>query len=412
MILGLQRRLWHWIAAIGAFAVLAICGASGALASPVRPYALARVWPAHESDSTSIAVNPALGRVYVATDPNKLLTGVDKFNPGQIEMYGLDGQYLGAFPDAPASEAGNFYGAEIAVSPISGDVYEADTSTFVKTIREYSAEGAKIASWTVNSPDPATFLNGIAVAPGSGDVYVTIDYGVLRYTPSGTLIGSWGHLAAPSAHLEAASGIAVASSGDVYVNDSRLGIEQFSASGAFVRSWRFPNDNSPIDVPLTPGLAVDPVSGNVFAVSTLGETEEFTGTGRYLGEFGEVTDTIAVMPGAGAVYVDSGAIHTKAEVLEYVPGTIPVITRQPVRQTVRPGKTATFVAAATGDPSPQVGWQRSTNGGRTWRWIPGAVHRTLRIVKVTARMNGYRYRAAFSNGVAPVVTRSAELRVT
>jgi len=59
-----------------------------------------------------------------------------------------------------------------------------------------------------------------------------------------------------------------------------------------------------------------------------------------------------------------------------------------------------------------VGWQRSTNGGHTWRWIPGAVHRTLRVVKVTSRMNGDRYRAVFSNGVAPVFTRAVELRVT
>lgn len=411
MTLGLPRRLWVCIAAIGTVAALGVWGVSVLLASPTRPYALARHWPIRQGASGSIAVNPALGRVYVSTE---IFTSALVASGEQIETYGLDGQYLGAFLDVPpGGAAGSLAPSDIAVSPTTGDIYGADSTVDANTITKYGPDGTKIGGWSV--PDPSEALatfGGIAVAPGGGDVYVTVGYEVLRYTPSGRLVGSWGEIDKPTAHLRSPGGIAIGPGGDVYVNDdfAGAGIDQFRASGAFVRSWPLLKDS--IGRHAADAIAVDSASGDVFAGDLGGDVEQFTGTGRRLGVFGDANaDTLAVIPGGSAVYLANDLI-AHDDVFEYVPGTIPTITRQPARQTVPPGRAATFVAAATGDPNPLVRWERSTTGGRTWHWIPGAVHRTLRLANVTARMNGDRYRAVFSNGVAPVVTRAVELRVT
>lgn len=53
----------------------------------------------------------------------------------------------------------------------------------------------------------------------------------------------------------------------------------------------------------------------------------------------------------------------------------PVVTIQPISQTVNAGQTATFNAAASGTPAPAVQWQVSTGGG-SWDNIAEALSAT------------------------------------
>lgn len=92
-------------------------------------------------------------------------------------------------------------------------------------------------------------------------------------------------------------------------------------------------------------------------------------------------------------------------------GTAPSITTQPTNQTVAAGATATFTAAATGDPTPTVQWQRSTNGGSTWSDISGATGASYITPATTGSMNGYVFRAVFSNSVGTAATNAATLTV-
>ena len=48
----------------------------------------------------------------------------------------------------------------------------------------------------------------------------------------------------------------------------------------------------------------------------------------------------------------------------------PTVTTQPASQTVTAGQTATFTAAASGNPTPTVQWQVSTDSGSTFSDIP------------------------------------------
>jgi hypothetical protein len=71
----------------------------------------------------------------------------------------------------------------------------------------------------------------------------------------------------------------------------------------------------------------------------------------------------------------------------------------------------TFTASATGNPTPTVQWQQSTNGGSNWTNISGASSTTYTISAVTASRNGYLYRAVFTNSVGSATTAAATLTV-
>jgi len=90
--------------------------------------------------------------------------------------------------------------------------------------------------------------------------------------------------------------------------------------------------------------------------------------------------------------------------------TPPAIISHPVGQKVVAGATANFTAQAEGRPAPTVQWQVSTDGGSSWTDIPGAVSSSLTL-EAGAGMNGYRYRAVFSNSCGTVTTTAAALTV-
>ena len=87
----------------------------------------------------------------------------------------------------------------------------------------------------------------------------------------------------------------------------------------------------------------------------------------------------------------------------------PVVTAQPTDQSVGAGGRATFTAAASGNPSPTVQWQNSTDGGSTWSDISGATSTTYTIASVTSSDIGNEFRAVFTNGRGSATTNAATL---
>lgn len=86
------------------------------------------------------------------------------------------------------------------------------------------------------------------------------------------------------------------------------------------------------------------------------------------------------------------------------------VTSNPSDSTVNSGSNATFTATVSGT-SPTVQWQQSTNNGTTWTNISGATSTSLTRSAVTNAMDGYRYRAVFTNSLNQVTTSSARLGV-
>ncbi len=113
-----------------------------------------------------------------------------------------------------------------------------------------------------------------------------------------------------------------------------------------------------------------------------------------------------------AVFTNSsGSVTSGVATLTVNPGSPPVITGSPNSQIVTAGQTADFTASASGGPPPTVQWQVSSDGGKTWTNISGAVSTMLALEDVTAIMNGDEYRAVFTNSSGSVASAAATLTV-
>jgi outer membrane protein assembly factor BamB len=114
------------------------------------------------------------------------------------------------------------------------------------------------------------------------------------------------------------------------------------------------------------------------------------------------------------VVVDNGGLLSDPSDLTVVvnsTGTAPIITVQPIDQTVNAGSAATFIVKAGGIPAPTVQWESSTNSGSSWSSIGGATAYAYTTPLASISMSGYQYRAVVSNSAGSTISRSATLNV-
>lgn len=103
----------------------------------------------------------------------------------------------------------------------------------------------------------------------------------------------------------------------------------------------------------------------------------------------------------GQVLIDTSAMAVPA---------LPVITQQPVGQTVTEPATATF-SAASSSIGAEVKWQRSNDGGSTWADIPGATNPSYTTLATTTADDGAQFQAIFTNSSGPTPTNPVTLHV-
>ena len=104
--------------------------------------------------------------------------------------------------------------------------------------------------------------------------------------------------------------------------------------------------------------------------------------------------------------VAAGWNHTL--VLRMVP---PAVTRQPVAVTVVTGHQATFVAGASGIPTPTVRWQRAAPGSASYAFIAGATGTTYTTPALTKADRLAHYRAVFTNPAGTATSSAATVNV-
>ncbi len=110
-----------------------------------------------------------------------------------------------------------------------------------------------------------------------------------------------------------------------------------------------------------------------------------------------------------AVFTNSfGSATTTAATLTV--DSAPVVTTNPVDETVNGGQTATFTAAASGNPAPTVQWQESFDGGSSFDDLDGETSTTLSFT-ASAVQDGEEYRAVFTNSLGSATTDAATLTV-
>jgi hypothetical protein len=127
--------------------------------------------------------------------------------------------------------------------------------------------------------------------------------------------------------------------------------------------------------------------------------------GVFLGRYGVGIGTDFDGKARSGSVTDMGAYLASGQ-----PGAAPVVTTNPSNVRVRSGMMATFSAAATGNPTPMVQWQVSTNGGSTFTNIAAANGTTYSFI-VTPQDDGKQFRGVFANSFGVVVTASASLAV-
>jgi hypothetical protein len=111
-----------------------------------------------------------------------------------------------------------------------------------------------------------------------------------------------------------------------------------------------------------------------------------------------------------AVFTNTGGTGTTTAAALTV-DFAPTITLNPVSLTVGNTDTATFTAAANGNPAPTVQWFVSTNGGASFNAIGGATSTTLSFTASLAQ-TGNLYEAVFTNSITNSTTTPALLTVT
>lgn len=140
--------------------------------------------------------------------------------------------------------------------------------------------------------------------------------------------------------------------------------------------------------------------------------------GVTLSDDGDGTATLAGTPAPGTsgsypltLTADNGLETAAQQAFTLViSGTAPSVTTQPEAASVAVGATATFTAAASGDPTPTVRWQVSGDDGASWDPLPDAVDTTLTFTVARAD-DGHLYRAVFTSSSGSATTDSARLAV-
>lgn len=92
-------------------------------------------------------------------------------------------------------------------------------------------------------------------------------------------------------------------------------------------------------------------------------------------------------------------------------GAAPIITANPINQSVLEGDPFTFTATASGLPVPSVQWQVSSDSGLTFADIQGATNTTY-TATATLADNGNLFQAVFTNSAGAATTSAAALAVT
>ncbi|MDQ1741215.1 MAG: large repetitive protein, partial [Pseudonocardiales bacterium] len=132
---------------------------------------------------------------------------------------------------------------------------------------------------------------------------------------------------------------------------------------------------------------------------------------------GNGTATLSGTPSAGSggayslsLTANNGVNPNGTQTLTVNVNQAPAITTNPSNQTVNSGASVSFIAAASGFPSPTVQWQRSTNGGGSFANIAGATNPTYTFTAASAD-NGNQYRAVFTNSSGSATSTAATLTV-
>jgi DNA-binding beta-propeller fold protein YncE len=216
-----------------------------------------------------IAVDGA-GNVYVADTANS-----------RIQKFDAAGNFITKWGGFGAGDGMVQYPRGIAIDP-DGAVFVIDARGLVQ---KFTSTGTFVSKWTTGDGSISTPPNGMAV-DRAGNVYVadTFHDRVLKYTSTGSLVTSWGTTGSGDGQMNRPDGIAVGNDGTVYLLDTyNQRIQTFTTAGTYVSQWSTLDYGD--NFQYLSGIAVDS-TGNVYVTGDNDQVLIFTSTGTFTTHWG------------------------------------------------------------------------------------------------------------------------------
>ncbi len=398
---GVRRRARSYVAVVwvlgGVLGMLAFGSAS----------AQAEVTEFGQGDCFCSGVAADSNGVIYAADPNVHQVVQFSATGAVLARWGSDGTSNGQFelPEGFATDSdNNVYVAD----PERGDVQEfSSNGTFIQkffsnqavwavavdpnfnvyvagdtgNIYEYDSSGNLLSTWRSGVGGNPSFsdIRGIAYSPLNGNIYAAdlSNDEVYEFTPAGSFVTSWGGYGNSPGELNDPYGLAIDSTGNVYVSQPNLvgtnatmTIEKFTPSGTYVSSYDPPADQPAALSFTSPDLYVagynnvarvnltTPVASIEASNSSVnpGQSVTLSAAGSSL-PFGSITNYAWDLDGSGQYATSTGASSSVLDTFA-TPGTKTVS----VRVTGSSGATQTASVTITVPGAPTATIATPANG--------------------------------------------------
>jgi hypothetical protein len=226
----------------------------------------------------------------IATDPSDNVFVADQND--RVQKFNSSGVFQFKFATGGSSFGAVVAPSGVAVDRTSGDIYVCDgfSERTSGIVQKFNSSGVFQLAWGTAGSGNGQFLNGAGgvAVDSSGNVYVT-DLGnhrVEKFTSAGSFISSWGNSGTGNGQFSAPEGIVIDSTDNVYIADTgNHRIQKFNTSGTFVTKWGTNGTgDGQFDTPW--GVSVDGVGDLYVADTNNNRIQKFSATGTFISSCG------------------------------------------------------------------------------------------------------------------------------
>ena len=201
-------------------------------------------------------------------DLNDVFVYIADQNNDRIQKFSKDGTFVTTWGEEGEGN-GQFLHTHGIDLDSDGNVYVSDRDQ--PSIQKFSSNGTFIMKWGSEGTADGQFIQPWDVSVSQDDRIFVPDYGNNRiqiFSKEGDFITSWGTAGSGPGQFDGPAVVAFDADNNVYVTDSgNHRVQKFTGNGTFIADWGEEGQESG-QFSMPEGLAVDPLSGNVYVSDT------------------------------------------------------------------------------------------------------------------------------------------------